>query len=146
MLFTLYVHGRISGGSPSITSQLYCMCMVVVVGNSLPSHAYLTYVHGSINGEFPSITYLFDYTYVHGSIRGNSLSSHLFNSMYVQWSLITANPRGHRKVFVISEIHYYQLKYHSRTLTGSHETIHYIQKFTVRDFFITSFHCTLVHR
>ena len=51
----------------------------------------------------------------------------------IQWNFIITNIRGDLEFFLISEIHYNQFHFHSRTLTGSHEFIHCIQKFTVRD-------------
>ena len=41
----------------------------------------------------------------------------------------------------VSEIHYNQLKFHSRALTGSHEIILYVESPPVRVFFLTHFHC-----
>ena len=63
----------------------------------------------------------------------------------MQWKLNLTNPRGHQTSFIISEIHYNQLHFHSRTLTGSHEFIHYMQKFTVRVFLIRSLQRNYTH-
>ena len=37
-----------------------------------------------------------------------------------------------------------QLPFYYKALTGSHEFIHYMQKFTLKDFFITSFLCMYI--
>ena len=69
---------------------------------------------------------------------------HMPVHMPVQWNLIITNPRGHKILLIISEIHYNQLIFHSRTQTGSHVFVHYMQKFPVRVFLIRRFHCTVL--